>query len=62
MRKMKLIFAVIAIILIIMGFGMIHGKSVLREQIGNISIGVGSLYLIFLLYLSWSKDKKKLDD
>lgn len=58
MNKLKRIFAVVAIILIISGFGMIHGKSVLREQIGSIAIGLGSLYLIFLLYLSWSKGSK----
>lgn len=58
MRKTKRFFAIVAIVCIIMGFGMIHGKSVLREQIGSIAIGLGSLYLIFLLFLSWKNDKE----
>lgn len=58
MRKTKRFFAIVAIVCIIMGFGMIHWESVLWEQIGSIAIGLGSLYLIFLLFLSWKNDKE----
>jgi len=52
LEKIKKILAVISILFVITGFGMIHNGKPLIENIGSCLIGVGSLYLIIILILS----------
>ena len=46
---MKQFLAVIAILMIIFGFGMIHGTSRLMEIVSILMIGLGAAYLLFLV-------------
>lgn len=55
--KKKTIFGIVAAAFIFFGFGMIHGGTPMISNIGNIMIGVGCLYLIYLLYLSMKNAK-----
>lgn len=52
-RKTK--WGIVAGFLIFMGFGMIHGGSKHIETAGNLMIGSGCLYLIYLLYTTQKK-------
>lgn len=54
-KKLSTILSVVAAAFIFFGFGMIHGGSSTVETIGNILIGVGCLYLIYRLYISYNK-------
>lgn len=54
---MKIIH-IIAVILIVTGFGIIHSKSRILEISGSVCIGIGSLYFIVLLLRSTKKTKK----
>lgn len=53
---MKQKLAIIAILMIITGFGMIHGTRGSMEIISILMIGIGAAYLLFLL-LYKKKDK-----
>jgi len=53
---MKLVLSIIAIIFIILGFGMIHNPNNNIVIAGGISIGLGSLFFIILLLKSSKKD------
>lgn len=55
--KRKTVFGIVAAAFIFFGFGMIHGGTTMVSTMGNILIGVGCLYLIYILYLSL-KDSK----
>jgi hypothetical protein len=55
MERFKKIAAVVGVLLIIMGFGMIHNGDPVIETIGSVGIGVGCLYFIVLLLLSMRK-------
>lgn len=55
--KTKTILGIVAAAFIFFGFGMIHGGSTTVSTAGNILIGVGCLYLIYLLYLSMKNSK-----
>jgi len=46
---------VVAIVLIILGFGILHNKSRMLEIAGSIFIGLGSLYFIVLLLRSYKQ-------
>ena len=46
---MKQFLAVIAILMIITGFGMIHGTFRLMEIVSILMIGLGAAYLLFLV-------------
>ncbi|MBN2743147.1 hypothetical protein [Breznakibacter xylanolyticus] len=52
------IFAVIAILLIIAGFGMIHSTKGIMEIISILFIGMGTFYLLYLLFTS-SKNRNE---
>ncbi len=54
---MKTKFAVLAALLIVLGFGMIHGKSVFMEYLSIAMIGTGTSYLIYLILSSKKNDK-----
>ncbi len=43
------VWDVIAVVLIILGFGILHNKSRVLEIAGSVCIGLGSLYFIVLL-------------
>lgn len=47
---MKQFLAVIAILMIITGFGMIHSTSRLMEIVSILLIGAGAAYLLFLVF------------
>ncbi|MCW3805863.1 hypothetical protein [Plebeiibacterium marinum] len=53
---MKRTLGIIAAILIVLGFGTIHGSYSNAEIIGGSLIGMGSLYLLFVLYTSGKKE------
>lgn len=59
---MKIKLAIVSIIFIIFGFGIIHGESATRELAGNIMIGLGSLYLVSLAIISILKSNKESMD
>ncbi len=52
---MKKALGILAAICIVMGFGMIHGSYKNAEVYGGSLIGLGSLYLLFILYSSGKK-------
>ncbi len=56
---MKKYLGIIAAILIVLGFGMIHGSSKNAEIYGGSLIGIGSLTLLVLLYISGKNAKNK---
>jgi len=58
---MKQKLAIAAILMIITGFGMIHGTRSSMEVISILMIGMGTAYLLFLL-LSSKKDKSQSED
>jgi len=47
---------IIAAVSIFSGFGMIHGDTTIVERSGSVLIGIGALYLLYVLFTS---DKKK---
>lgn len=55
---MKKKFGITAAIFIVLGFGMIHGSSRERELFGIGLIGLGCIYLLYLLYSSNQKKNK----
>lgn len=58
----KKIVSVVAALLIIYGFSLLHRETYGMERTGGILIGVGSLYFIVLLYLSSRKGEQKQSD
>lgn len=54
---MKKALNITAILLIIIGFGIVHNPSRIVEITGSLCVGAGALYYIVLIYLS-SKEKK----
>jgi hypothetical protein len=53
---MKKILAIIAALLLFLGFGMIHAGSVWVESTGSVFIGIGALYFIVRLLLDRRKN------
>jgi|JTFO01.1.fsa_nt_gb hypothetical protein len=47
--------SIIAILMITIGFGMIHNPSIVIERTSIIMMGTGIAYLIYLLVVSWPK-------
>jgi len=58
---MKQKLAVVSILMIITGFGMIHGTRSSMEVISILMIGMGAAYLFYLL-ISHKKDKPQSED
>ena len=56
---MKRILSIIAFLFLFMGFGMIHAASNIVEKLGSIFIGIGALYFIVLLIMSYRKQNKR---
>lgn len=56
---MKKILSVIAIVFVVFGFGMIHNPSVIMEKISIILMGIGIIYLIYILIDTRPKNEKK---
>jgi multisubunit Na+/H+ antiporter MnhC subunit len=54
---MKQKLAVIAILMIIAGFGMIHSTKGIMEIVSLLLIGIGTAYLLFLLLVNKKKDQ-----
>lgn len=54
---MKQKLAVIAILMIIAGFGMIHSTKGIMEIVSLLLIGTGTAYLLFLLLVNKKKDQ-----
>lgn len=48
--------SVVAILLVVFGFGMVHSPSVLMERIAIVLMGVGIIYLIYMLIVTRPKD------
>ncbi len=46
---------VVAIVLVILGFSILHNKNRVLEIAGSVSIGLGCLYFIILLLRSYKK-------
>ncbi|MBK3517582.1 hypothetical protein [Carboxylicivirga marina] len=61
---MKQKLAVIAILMIIAGFGMIHSTTGIMEIVSMLLIGIGCAYLLFLLLTNKSeaRNSKTEDD
>lgn len=55
---MRLKLAIVAVLFILTGFGMIHSPSLVMEYISIAMIGLGTSYLIFLILTS-GKDQTK---
>jgi hypothetical protein len=58
MKKIQIPLSILSVLLIIMGFGMIHSVKGIMEIASILMIGAGTFYLLFLL-LSNSKNKKE---
>lgn len=58
MRR-KAILNLIAISLIVLGFGLIHNPKQMMEYLGSSFIGVGSVYLLLVLLITKPKGKAK---
>jgi hypothetical protein len=56
---MKKAFTAIAIILVIVGFGIIHSPSQAVEIAGGICVGLGSLYFIVTIGMSLRNRKEE---
>ncbi len=56
---MKTKLAIVAAFFIVLGFGMIHGKSLVMEYVSIGLIGLGTSYLIYLLLGSRQKGEDK---
>lgn len=56
---MKRILPITAFLFLFFGFGMIHAPSNIVEKLGSIFIGIGALYFIVLLIMSYRKQKKQ---
>ena len=54
--------SIIAILMITIGFGMIHNPSIAIERTSIIMMGIGIAYLIYLLVVSRPKRDKKNQD
>ncbi len=54
---MKTKLAIVAASFIVLGFGMIHGKSPVMEYLSIALIGLGTSYLLYLLLGSRSGNK-----
>jgi len=48
--------SVVAILLVVFGFGMIHSPSVMMERIAIVLMGIGIVYLVYLLIVTRPKD------
>lgn len=56
---MKVTLIVISIVLMIMGFGMIHNGNPTIEYTGSAMIGLPSLYLLFLLFRAYFRQSEE---
>jgi hypothetical protein len=56
--KIKVVLIVISIILMIAGFGMIHNGNPVIEYTGSAMIGLPAVYLLVLLFRTYSKMNK----
>jgi hypothetical protein len=56
--KIKVVLIVISIILMIAGFGMIHNGKPVIEYTGSAMIGLPAIYLLVLLFRTYSKMNK----
>ncbi|HLW07442.1 MAG TPA: hypothetical protein VKY45_07750 [Marinilabiliaceae bacterium] len=48
--------SVVAILLVVFGFGMIHSPSVMMERIAIVLMGIGIVYLVYMLIVTRPKD------
>ena len=48
--------SVVAILFVIFGFGMIHSPSVIMEHIAIVLMGIGLIYLIYMLIVTRPKN------
>ena len=48
--------SVVAILLVVFGFGMIHSPSVIMERIAIVLMGVGIIYLVYMLIVTRPKN------
>ncbi len=48
--KLKQLGAILSVILIIMGFGMIHSTTSIMEIVSILMIGAGTAFLLYLLF------------
>lgn len=55
---MKKALAIVSVLFIVAGFGMIHGPSQTMEYISITMIGLGTSYLIFLILTSEKKNEE----
>ncbi len=58
MKKFQIPLSILSVLLIVMGFGMIHSVKGNLEIVSILMIGTGTFYLLFLL-LSNSKNQKE---
>ncbi|RKD89847.1 hypothetical protein [Mangrovibacterium diazotrophicum] len=49
------VWDVVAVLLVILGFGILHNKSRVLEIAGSVCIGIGTLYFLVLLIRSNKK-------
>ncbi len=56
---MKTKLGITAAMFIVLGFGMIHGSYNNAEIYGGSLIGIGSFYLLYLLYSNGKKEKQE---
>lgn len=59
-KKWVSFWNIFAMVLVFLGFGMIHGSSKV-EKIGSFMIGLGSLYLIMVIAKSIGNKPEKED-
>ncbi len=58
---MKKKLSLIAIIFVVFGFGMVHSPSLFMERFSIILMGIGIIYLIYVLISTRPKDKESED-
>ncbi|WP_157202502.1 hypothetical protein [Marinilabilia salmonicolor] len=58
---MKTKLGIVAVLFVVMGFGMVHGGSQTMERIAIGLMGIGIAYLLYLLLSQGKKEEQKND-
>lgn len=59
---MQRTLSVIAILLVVFGFGMIHSPSVIMERVAIVLMGIGIIYLVYMLIATRPKKENEKEE